>query len=902
MFVLRRRTSEETEARDTARRVVRAGERGTDGAECEVPARPRRRHGPAGAAASALGLPLGDPERRSLEQGFQVDLSQVRIRPRDEPVARRGAHAETRGATIAFAPGAYAPHTRAGRELLAHEIAHVLQQAVTRSAATASDKAPATKVYYQQVVDEFNSAWGPHEAAIRPVLALFEAVEREDGKAVPALVTALGTVDAYILPPEFPANPVLDELLTRLVLLGLPTEATRVRDWYVKLPGLHPYGQQRFATRYYDDEEWHWNEVLHRLRDRVDWKDAAVTLHVLDGLVTFFHLLEAERAGLDPVALKADRKRLEDLYQALGGLGVGFELKPFVSIARYHSSLRGMMQDSFVGMQAAFQAVLELATAQLTAKRGHALLDALEAKHTAVAARIRLPAGSNAAIEINEWAWRKRRDKDILRQVDFFPDDKSAARREITLESYDELDTTSGPSKQLDAERIIAIRTSQLAALRRIYGLQTEQGRPTAEAKENQAAAATLGAGGLHLHSDEDWRRFLRAKFEAHLVTSRNADESLAAVIELLGAYLHSFTTHSPMNIEDFGDDLLRVQFPRALTGQLVHDCGVYALRITYMLSLLRDHPALKLRFRWVQLPVHIGLIVTGAPDISMWIVHNDQFSRGDPQFVAETRRKWEALDRQGKQKPPPRPGDKPKKPTKAEDDQFVGELAANEFVEGTDMPFVITDVPRLGGTNAKLDKDRLWAFYRSLMTVRLFGKTTDDPSSDAYQFHLKYLEVLDKTREHYNTWLVPYWNVLGFTAWSRSRQRLERADTALKAAGTPDAHTKATAEFDAATRAYLDLRVGDRGFTLVTGLAKLVEQFAPIRQLAQQINDAIAAKPEILAKGVSKASAIRAAEALGGDEPWWQREVDAHIDALKQHRLSIPPFADKADHLPVVD
>ena len=296
-------------------------------------------------------------------------------------------------------------------------------------------------------------------------------------------------------------------------------------------------------------------------------------------------------------------------------------------------------------MQAAFQAVLELATADLAANKGRALLDQLRTAHEKVKSVIApkelalapgqsdKPAGRKKPVdpaielEINEWTWRKRRGKEVLRQLDFFPDDKKAAKREITLESYDDLNTTSGPEKRLDIRRILTIRTSQLGAIERIYGIETEKGQPTAEATENKAALAATGANGLQLHDDEDWRRFLLAKFEGHLKSSKtksptntspmNADESLTAVIELLQLYLRSFTTHSPMNIEDLGDDLLQVEFPRALTGQLIHDCGVYALRITYMLSLIRNHPALKLRFRFVQLPVHIGLIITGAPDIS---------------------------------------------------------------------------------------------------------------------------------------------------------------------------------------------------------------------------------------------------------------------------------------------
>ena len=239
---------------------------------------------------------------------------------------------------------------------------------------------------------------------------------------------------------------------------------------------------------------------------------------------------------------------------------------------------------------------------------------------------------------------------------------------------------------------------------------------------------------------------------------------------------------------------------------------------------------------------------------------------------------------------------------TKADDDQFLGELAANEYAEGADMPFVLSDVPSLAGKSETVDKSKLTAFYRSLMTTRLFGKTSDDPKSTAYQYHLRYLELLDKSREHHNTWLVPFWNGLGFTAWDQSKGRLEKADSILAVAATPDTRKTAMAEFDAATAAYLVLPVGERKFTVITGLAKLVEQFVPIQKLAQDITDEIQARPEILAKGVGKASAIRASAALGGEKPWWQRQVDSHVDALRTHVLEKPPYAEKSNSLSVVD
>ena len=89
----------------------------------------------AGAAAPApelgAGQPLPKPVRRHFEQKFGYRFEQVRVH-RD---ARAGASAQqmrarayTSGSHIVFGSGEYAPQTPGGEKLLAHELAHVVQQ------------------------------------------------------------------------------------------------------------------------------------------------------------------------------------------------------------------------------------------------------------------------------------------------------------------------------------------------------------------------------------------------------------------------------------------------------------------------------------------------------------------------------------------------------------------------------------------------------------------------------------------------------------------------------------------------------------------------------------------------------------------------------------------------------
>jgi hypothetical protein len=80
----------------------------------------------------ASGLPLEAPVRAEMETRFAHDFAQVRVH--SDPASAASAHAlnadaYTVGPHLVFADGRYAPRTEPGRRLLAHELAHTVQQA-----------------------------------------------------------------------------------------------------------------------------------------------------------------------------------------------------------------------------------------------------------------------------------------------------------------------------------------------------------------------------------------------------------------------------------------------------------------------------------------------------------------------------------------------------------------------------------------------------------------------------------------------------------------------------------------------------------------------------------------------------------------------------------------------------
>ena len=77
------------------------------------------------------GEPLDPATRSSFEPGFGADFSSVRIHSdgkAGKSARDLNARAYTVGSDVVFAEGEYQPHTSEGKRLLAHELAHVVQQ------------------------------------------------------------------------------------------------------------------------------------------------------------------------------------------------------------------------------------------------------------------------------------------------------------------------------------------------------------------------------------------------------------------------------------------------------------------------------------------------------------------------------------------------------------------------------------------------------------------------------------------------------------------------------------------------------------------------------------------------------------------------------------------------------
>jgi hypothetical protein len=124
-----------------------------------------------GAAAREVergGAPLPPAVRSYFEPRFGHDFSRVRIHADGQAAAAARAvraRAFTLGDHVVFDSGEFAPATAEGRRLIAHELAHVVQQGAARDAGTirrqTKPSAPTAKDYrdfVQATIDQFNAA------------------------------------------------------------------------------------------------------------------------------------------------------------------------------------------------------------------------------------------------------------------------------------------------------------------------------------------------------------------------------------------------------------------------------------------------------------------------------------------------------------------------------------------------------------------------------------------------------------------------------------------------------------------------------------------------------------------------------------------------------------------------
>jgi len=224
-----------------------------DGAGIERPVRPQgeNRAGGGTSAPPSIDQALASPSaplpgrvRTEMEGAFNRDLSDVRVHVGHEAepaTSEIAAQAFTVGRDIVFAPGRYAPATREGRHLLAHELTHVAQQTSGRTMKTARRQpehrsGPTTDMYKPQELPRTDEKTVPRAREALPLITqdlqmladeavalsiLANPILYEFEKNYPLAYDSLkGTLAAFV--PDWGPPPEILSLVIDLTLLAVP--------------------------------------------------------------------------------------------------------------------------------------------------------------------------------------------------------------------------------------------------------------------------------------------------------------------------------------------------------------------------------------------------------------------------------------------------------------------------------------------------------------------------------------------------------------------------------------------------------------------------------------------------------------------------------------------------------
>jgi len=117
-------------------------------------------------------------------------------------------------------------------------------------------------------------------------------------------------------------------------------------------------------------------------------------------------------------------------------------------------------------------------------------------------------------------------------------------------------------------------------------------------------------------------------------------DTAFQLLLQLIERYLMSFTVHTEYNIRDFGPDYIGTEFPEDLLGRAVRDCGVYALTVAYEVyrTVRNTSPSPQVDFQLYSMLDHVMLEIIDRSQDAHYVVTNNQIlgprSGGDAGYL----------------------------------------------------------------------------------------------------------------------------------------------------------------------------------------------------------------------------------------------------------------------------
>lgn len=750
------------------------------------------------------------------------------------------ARAYTYGQNIVFNRGEFNPSTAAGRALLEHELSHTRRQSSPAHYQLAFKKQPdAPQHFYQEVEDTVVNLEGrigviDDLAYMRNLLALSQAVEAQDKTEVTKLTAKVVAASPSSGAPVARSEGFANELITRTFLMGLDAEAGSLRKFFRALASV-PSRREPTDTRFGPDKNL-WQTLVDRTIEQAKFGTPAEAVVGVDSLLNTFRILCVEAQGIDFKEVLKDRKLN---YSA----GATYNSDTLDS---YFGTLIGQLRNLTVPIFHGVDTLMKAAIADLEADKGNAALATVK---TLISSKV-TPAfnrtiGDENLLDLTVDATRSTFGSKGGQHHDYFGSGKADEKRSVNIEYFDRNQTIGFMEKTNPVGHILLTLGKEVAYLEQFY------------VSGNRAA---MGAKPLKLESVDDWRNFLHAKVLELRNAGKSDEETLRAVMKFLSDYLETFTTSTPFNIEDVvkldSENYNKRSFPRAITGQLIQDCGVYALRTVYMLSLVKFD--FDLRIRFIFLPVHVGLIITGK-GLPAFIAHNNKIADIDAGTLAKERSSWAAKD--------------PTKPT--DDDQFIGEVAGSYFSPGVDVPFRLEDAPTIA-KNDPQEKEKLQQYYEGTLKKDVLADT-----KTISQFHLEYLRLGNETKQYFNNVVVPTWNNAAHATWKKHKDTLF-AELAKAREGKPNTYAAASA-------AYL--------VDLSAALKPVADAAAKLDASRQDVSTTLNANPDLTSKNAKRGYGSRVSFLMPGQEALINHQQavadQSNVKDPAKPDLITPPFAD---------
>ncbi len=752
------------------------------------------------------GDPLPESTLNFFEPRFNQDFSNVRVHSDNEASQSAqyiNALAYTSGNNIVFGSHQFSPETTEGKKLLAHELTHVIQQGDKRQAVqarpdpvqlqTTGSKPLEGKALEKKLRKDFLKlrmdvdAASPNDAGakkliqteLREFVKNFSSYHPSEawGWDAPDPNPNIARPDEGWRHDNIYSLEEATDLSARLQLIGLSAESKVLYQFGKPTTYIGASPQEEESDYYRDYTTAALERVGHNLSPSPGFTP--------DLLITAFKYILGRIMKENP----DEMMKLIESFKSWSYSGANPQKLAWIDKGAFMLSLLNQLEEIYAGLQRIVQQQMEIIYKELestgeapTLPIVSSILQKIDIILAPASYKMKTSPGHESFFPANISA---SATKSVFNpgggiHKDFFDDSKHAPS--VKFQFYDK--NEKGHELMIPFFQLLITRKQQCHFIENFYGLDPK-GKKTTGSKSPQDL---IPGKHFSLFSLDDWRIYLEKKFEDLTVKQKmnNADAFLT-LIEEIKTFENAFTIHTPYNIEDFGDNYLKKTFPRALSGQLIQDCGVYALKTVYLLSLVA--PKIGLRFQYIVLPNHVGLIIRGNQTPSV-IVHNDKFTvipLSEEQFKMLSKEHQRDILPEDKLHEYEKTGaglpftmEQLVKNNFPDEKHALVSIAANQFVNRTDMPFLLQDIKPgdyAPGLKPGKIKSKLWEGYEKMTRdSELFNpRAINDKNSQTFQFNLRYLALTVKEKNFNNQVLLPYLKEKGFKQWFDLKEQLQQ-------------------------------------------------------------------------------------------------------------------------------